>query len=239
MKLSRRTDELTTTSYAILGLLGIRPWTTYELAQQMDRSLGRLWPRAQSKIYEEPKKLAALGFATAARETVGRRPRTVYTITAKGRRALRAWLAEPGTPPALEWEQLLKFFFAEQAATRDDVARTIDGIRAWAEEQRALHIAVAREYATGRGRFPQRQAVTSLTGRFLFEFNETVLAWAKRAAEIVARWPDDPREALPDADLLHENARLEERIATEGKARSRNGGRGGAAGRGTAARARK
>src|ERR671938_339368 len=50
---------LTTTSYAILGLLAIQPWSTYELAQQMDRSLGRMWPRAQSKIYEEPKKLVA------------------------------------------------------------------------------------------------------------------------------------------------------------------------------------
>ena len=27
--------SLTTTSYAILGLLAVKPWTTYELAQQM------------------------------------------------------------------------------------------------------------------------------------------------------------------------------------------------------------
>ena len=44
--------RLTTTSYAILGLLAIKPWTTYELAQQMDRSLRRIWPRAKSKLYE-------------------------------------------------------------------------------------------------------------------------------------------------------------------------------------------
>ena len=46
---------LTTTSYAILGLLSLRPWTTYELAQQMQRALGQFWPRAESKLYEEPK----------------------------------------------------------------------------------------------------------------------------------------------------------------------------------------
>ncbi len=50
---------MTTTSYAILGLLAIRPWTTYELTQQMQRSLSRFWPRAESKLYEEPKKLVA------------------------------------------------------------------------------------------------------------------------------------------------------------------------------------
>ena len=50
---------LTTTSYAILGLLAIKPWTTYELAQQMDRVLNRFWPRTRSKLFEEPKKPAA------------------------------------------------------------------------------------------------------------------------------------------------------------------------------------
>src|ERR671933_56370 len=78
---------LTTTSYAILGLLAVRPWSTYELTRQMDRSLGRFGPRAESKLYEEPKKLAAQGLAVAAPEQVGRRPRTVWSITDEGQRA--------------------------------------------------------------------------------------------------------------------------------------------------------
>src|SRR4051795_2587089 len=93
---SAMASELTTTSYAILGLLALKPWTTYELAQQMGRALGQFWPRAESKLYEEPKKLVALGLARASAETVGRRPRTVYSITPKGRRALRAWVPQPG-----------------------------------------------------------------------------------------------------------------------------------------------
>src|SRR5687768_14299166 len=100
--------SLTTTSFAILGLLAIKPWSSYELTQQMDRSVGRMWPRAQSKLYEEPKKLVANGLARATEERVGRRSRTVYSITAKGRRALAGWLHEPGVGPVLEFEQLLK-----------------------------------------------------------------------------------------------------------------------------------
>jgi PadR family transcriptional regulator AphA len=73
--------SLTPTSYAILGLLAVKPWTTYELAQQMERALGEFWPRAQSKLYDEPKKLVALGLARASSEKIGKRPRTVYTIT--------------------------------------------------------------------------------------------------------------------------------------------------------------
>ena len=58
-----RLSRLSTTSYAVLGLLSLRSWTTYELAQQMGRSLDRIWPRAESKVYEEPKKLVANGYA--------------------------------------------------------------------------------------------------------------------------------------------------------------------------------
>ena len=45
-----RGSALTTTSYALLGLLSVKPWSTYELTQQMDRSLGRFWPRSTSKL---------------------------------------------------------------------------------------------------------------------------------------------------------------------------------------------
>src|SRR5258705_6095944 len=102
---------LTSTSYAILGLLAVKPWSTYELAQQMDRALGRFWPRAESKLYEEPKKLVAHGLAKATTELVGKRPRTIYTITAKGRRAIAGWVPTSGAGPTLEVEQLVKVFF--------------------------------------------------------------------------------------------------------------------------------
>src|SRR4051812_45245425 len=111
-----RGPRLTTTSYGILGLLAIRSWTTHQLTQQMDRSLGRLWPRAASKLYEEPKKLVALGLAKATADPVGNRPRTAYTITPRGRRALAGWLGEPGAGPVLEFEGLLKLFFAEHGS---------------------------------------------------------------------------------------------------------------------------
>src|SRR6267142_5240806 len=87
---------MTTTSYAILGLLAVKPWTTHELVLQVDKSMRRMWPRAQSKLYEEPKKLVAHGYARATDDSVGRRRRTRYTITAKGRRALAAWVAGAG-----------------------------------------------------------------------------------------------------------------------------------------------
>lgn len=199
-------SALTTTSYAILGLLAVRPWTTYELTRQMERSLGRIWPRAQSKLYEEPKKLVDRGLAAATTELVGRRPRTVYAITAAGRDALAAWLGEPGRGPVLEFEQLLKIGFADQGSRADTLA-TLAAARAWARERNAENLEVARTYAAGEGPFQHRAAQTMLVGGFLTEFYAMVARWSEWATAQAEQWPDDPAEAVPDPAALAEIAR--------------------------------
>ena len=200
------TSPLTTTSYALLGLLAVKPWSSYELTQQMDRSLRRIWPRAVSKLYEEPKKLAAHGLARSSTERNGRRTRTVYTITAEGRRALREWLAEPGEGPALEFEQLLKVFFADHGTTADALA-TLAAAQYWAQARGQESLAIGEQYAQGGGPFPERAAVLQLTSRFLTDFYLLVGDWADWATGIVASWPDDPRQANPDPAVIAETLR--------------------------------
>jgi PadR family transcriptional regulator, regulatory protein AphA len=192
-----RGKRLTTTSYAILSLLGLRSWSSYELTQQMGRSLGRIWPRAESKIYEEPKKLEALGLARATRETVGERPRTVWTITPAGRRALTKWMSRSATGPVLEWEQLVKLFFAEHGSKADALAR-IDEAHAWAVERNEDNLRTGRAYLAGEAEFQERVAVNMLSGGFLTEHYRMVAEWARWARAVVETWPDDPAEATPD-----------------------------------------
>lgn len=198
-----RDGKLTTTSYAILSLLAVRSWSTYELTRQMDRSLGRIWPRAQSKLYEEPKKLAAQGYATATEQRVGERPRTLYSITPKGRRALASWLREPSDGPVLESEQLLKLFFAENGS-REDALATLAQARAWAEERNAGNLEAARSYLAGDAPFQSRAAQTMLVGRFLTDFYRLVAEWSDWASSQVEAWPQDPSAAVPDDSALHE-----------------------------------
>ncbi len=182
--------RLTTTTYGVLGLLAVRPHSTYELAKAMDQSVGRVWPRAQSKLFEEPKKLLVHGYATAREESVGRRPRTVYTITRSGRRALAAWLAEPGDGPALEFEGLVKLIFAEHG-TREAALATIARARQWAVEMNVGNIDAGERFAEGEGRYAERRATTLLLGAFLTDFYALVASWADWAEEEVADWPDD------------------------------------------------
>jgi DNA-binding PadR family transcriptional regulator len=205
--------QLTATSYAVLGLLSIQPWSSYELTQQMNRSLGRMWPRAVSKLYEEPKKLVENGLARAAAEQNGQRSRTVYTITTKGRRALAGWLAEPGAGPVLEFEQLLKVFFAENG-TKADTLGTLRAAEHWARARCAESQAIGEAYLDGTGPFPQRLPELQLSSRFLTDFYLLVLDWARWASSVVDGWPDDPREAEPDVAVVAETVERARRASS-------------------------
>ena len=183
--------RLTTTTYGVLGLLAVRPHSTYELAKAMDRSVGRVWPRARSKLFEEPKKLVQHSYATAKEDAVGRRQRTVYTITRAGRRALAAWLAEPGNGPALEFEGLVKLIFADHG-TRDAALASLASARQWAVEQNAGSIEAGEKFvAPEDGLYAERRATALLLGAFLTDFYKLVADWADWATDEVEGWPKD------------------------------------------------
>ena len=219
----RSGPPLTTTSYAILGLLAVKPWTTYELAQQMQRALGQFWPRAESKLYEEPKKLVAHGLAKATSESVGNRPRTVYSITPKGRRALRAWVPEAGAGPVIEFEALVKVFFAEHA-TKADLLATLRGVHDWVDERYEASGDVSGAYLEGEGRFPERLPWLILCGAFLDDLLVMVEEWADWAERVVGDWPDDITGAEPDRAKLAEMA-ARERAHREQRGRAVSGQR--------------
>jgi len=194
---------LTTTSYAVLALLALQPWTTYQLATQMERSLGWIWPRAVSRLYEEPKKLAAAGLATSHPQSTGRRRSTVYAITPAGRQALAAWLAEPGTGIVLECEALVKIAYADQG-TREGLLANLAALIN--DTTAKLHFGemIAGSYLEGRGPFQERLPLSGLMWRFLWEFQLTVLRWARWAYAEVEAWPDD----LSQLDAIAEFTRI-------------------------------
>jgi DNA-binding PadR family transcriptional regulator len=179
---------LTTTSYAILGLLAIRPWSTYELAQQMRRNLHYFWPRAESNLYAEPKRLVEGGFAAALSQPVGQRRRTVYSITADGRKALARWVSQPASESRLESETLVKIMFAPYGS-RDDLdghlRKLLDELRSRQQDLRAIF----QEYLAGTDPFPERLHVNVLCYRLIWDYTAAAAAWAEWAIEEVERWP--------------------------------------------------
>ena len=183
-------EDLTTTSYALLTLLALRSWTTYELTKQMRRSYHWFWPRAESKLYDEPKKLVALGLARAERSYVGRRRRTTYHITSSGREALAAWVQSGGSPaPYLEFEALVQVFAAEHG-TPETLRATLCAVEREMESWQRFAAVLGDEIAQSGGQFPERVHVNALVYRFLWEFTEAVRRWAIWADAEVAGWQD-------------------------------------------------
>lgn len=140
--------KLSTTSFALLGLLGRRAWSAYELTKFMRHSILRaIWPRAESHIYSECKNLELHGLVEGTRKATGKRKRTEYAISPAGRRALLDWMAEPAVNRfSIESETLTKLVNAENrqqvlgllrefqeearqdaAWTREEISRFLDG----------------------------------------------------------------------------------------------------------------
>ena len=193
--MSRDLPELTTTSYAILGLLSIKPWSTYELAKQMQRDLRFVWPRAESNLYAEPKKLIAHDFASAHSEPRGKRRRTVYAITSAGRRALADWLGSPAAEPRWEAESLVKFIFATGGST-EQLVENLRDFRQHATARWKAVEAVVRPYLEGNEPFPDRTHINVIGARLQLETARLQAAWAEQALEEVENWhtPAEPQD---------------------------------------------
>ncbi|HEY3338473.1 MAG TPA: PadR family transcriptional regulator [Propionicimonas sp.] len=203
-----------TTAYALLGLLRLRPWTTYELAKQVQRSLHWFWPRAERKLYDEPKLLAAAGMATATVEATGKRPRTVYTITEAGAEALASWLSEPPEPRGLEFAAMVKVFFAD-AGTLTQLHDTLDRIEAESLERVQALASMARQSLEDFA-FPERLHLSALTMRLQLEQELAVLHWARWARTETGEWEATGNPGGWDAaDSLRQLLSLVEGIAPD------------------------
>jgi DNA-binding PadR family transcriptional regulator len=188
--------RLTETSYAILGHLALRPWNAYDLSRSVNRSVRWFWSRAESRIYAEAARLVAAGLASADRTAVGARPRTTYAITAKGRRALAAWLGSPAPGPtgfALHFEPLLRVHLAA-AGTREDLLHALEDASSVAGEIHRQGREVAAEFVEGRHLLQQEAHIRALVFDFLWSLADEIDGWATRTRAEVEQWPDlDPQ----------------------------------------------
>ena len=133
------TVRLSTTSYVVLGLIGLRgPSTSYDLKRAIGRSVGYFWPFPHAQLYSEPRRLAEAGLVEVEVEPNGRRRQT-FSLTQRGRTELSRWLAEPVTDPMqIRDVAELKLFLGE-LATNDDLLEL-------AEEQVRQHSDRLRVY---------------------------------------------------------------------------------------------
>ena len=184
-------QRLTTSSYAVLGLLSLRPWSAYDLARQAERSLRFAWPKSERHLYSEPKKLVTLGYASVRQEPAGpKRKRQIYEITDAGRRVLTEWAASEPGPPAFEGEAMVRLLFAEHGSV-DDLDAALRKLKSDVQELHAWSLSIVDGYRTGADvPFPDRLHLSVLLATFQLEFFTLIERWVDFATDEISRWQD-------------------------------------------------
>jgi PadR family transcriptional regulator, regulatory protein AphA len=175
-------------AFALLGLLSVQPFSTYELAKQVERSLGWFWPRTERKVYDEARKLVDVGLAAASSEPTGKRGRTVYSITPAGRDALAVWLRRPSAPLKLESESLVRLFFAD-AGSIDDMRQTLVQMAADTRARAAELDDKLRAFDQPDYPFVERRHINVLNLQFQIVHHAAIIEWCQWALDQVESWP--------------------------------------------------
>jgi len=209
-------SRLSTAGFAILGLLAVRPFSAYELAQQIHRGLRYMQPASERNLYAEPKRLAAAGLVRMRREQVGRRSRTIYEITPAGRDALRRQLATPPAPPQLEFEALQRLVFADQGSKQDLLA-ALDATSQQVQQLLEDGLQQVRGYQADGGPFPQRLHLIVLFARFYTDFLLLLRDWVALARREAASWPATQDLGLTDGTrkMLEDLLRLADQLTQD------------------------
>src|ERR1044071_9741054 len=104
-------SKLTPFSYVILVLVGEGGAGPHDLVRMMRN--GRIyWTAPESQFYAEPKRLAENGYLEATKQPGKTHAKTHYTLTTRGREALKEWLATPARFPRMQNEPIVRLLGA-------------------------------------------------------------------------------------------------------------------------------
>ena len=114
--------KLSPTSYLVLGMVRLGISSGYAIKKVADQSTQSFWPISLALVYPELARLEAGGLLQRRSDPQGGRARSAYRITAKGEKALKAWLRSPKVAPVqIRDEAMLKLFLADALGNKDQL----------------------------------------------------------------------------------------------------------------------
>jgi PadR family transcriptional regulator AphA len=112
--------KLSPTSHLVLGMVRLGVGSGYAIKKVADQSTQSFWPISLASVYPELARLEAGGLLKRRSDPQGGRARSAYSITAKGEKALGAWLRSPKVAPVqIRDEAMLKLFLADALGNED------------------------------------------------------------------------------------------------------------------------
>ena len=176
--------ELSATAKVILGMLAVRPRSGYEIKQLVDHSARFFWAASYGQIYPELRRLEDAGLVAGSDASQGARQRTVYKLTAKGKRAATEWINSEPQVFELRDEGLLELFFAgsiEPARTAEIARERAERAASTAAELTELESMVKRLERDGGPEYSADSGSRAVL-RYGIEMNEWTAKWFERAA---------------------------------------------------------
>lgn len=130
-------SDLNNVSYVTLVLIGEGGASPHDLVDMNRRGGEIYYSVAPSRLYAEPKRLQELGYVASEKRPGKTRERTFYTLTDKGREALRRWLLEPPSMPRIQNEAVAKLLAGDILGDDERLAATLLTLREQIEVQQA------------------------------------------------------------------------------------------------------
>ena len=189
-------------TYGVLGLLAFwGPLSGYDMKRLFDHILAPMWGAAQSQIYKELRRMKDFGWVEMEREEQEARPdRKVYSVTERGRIALREWQAQEPEVFQLRDELLLKVLFGTFAAP-GDIAQHLRASLS-EHEMRLLAYRQNEHMLPTQGSYPRHNRrpdpytttqnedpYFALVNRFAIDFENMYIRWLSDALEELERTP--------------------------------------------------
>jgi len=173
--------DLTNVSYVTLALIGDGGASPHDLVDMYRRGGQLYYAVAPSRMYAEPKRLEELGYVRSEKRPGKTRERTFYSLTDRGRDALRAWLREPPSFPRIQNEAVPKLMAGDILGDDEQLLEALLGLRAEiADQQQKLDDARERLAA-----LPHRR-------RYLLLIHEL----GNRLLQVQREWLDDVEAEL-------------------------------------------
>jgi DNA-binding PadR family transcriptional regulator len=174
-------SDLTNISYVTLALIGDGGASPHDLVDMFRRGGHVYYAVAPSRLYAEPKRLEQLGYVSSEKRPGKTRERTFYTLTAKGRDALRRWIVEPPALPRIQNEAVAKLISGDILGDDEALAETLLTLRGEIDAAQAT-------LAEGR----QRLGALPHRARYLLLVHDL----GNRLLDVQREWLDDVEREL-------------------------------------------
>ena len=181
--------------FALLGMLSFGGQRTgYDLKKAIAASTANFWSESYGNIYPRLRELAEEGLIrphNAAKADTGRQ-KQLYSITAKGRQALTAWLSEPAVPRHEDNELLLKLFFGSRMPVQA-AAELVNASRVHHEQLLRQFDTIERSIFDGQ-LSTEEKTYLQITVDYGRTVSTALVGWAEQTVHKLSKLP----QASPD-----------------------------------------